>query len=153
MIHLRRLLQRLRSRDGREIFVAQFQLERACKESALAQAPPDHFAEAHQRGLQALGIARVFIEGVLVADRFRIDVFSHFIVEPSSRILAPRLTSQRETPFSEALFEIAVFKARQVAHFLNAVVLQSLLHDFSDARDLPHVERSKKRDLPAGQHE
>src|ERR1019366_343994 len=83
VIHLRRLLQRMRSRDGREIFVAQFQLEGARKVSALAQ--------PHQRRLQALGVAGVLVERVLVADRFGIDAFSHRVVEPSTRILAPRL--------------------------------------------------------------
>ncbi len=111
VIHLRRLLEGMRSRDGGEIFVAQFQLQRAREVSAFAQAAAYHLAETHERGLQALGVARVFVEGVLVADRFRIDIFSDLIVEPSTRIFAARLPCQRQAPFSEAVFEIAVVEA------------------------------------------
>jgi hypothetical protein len=107
VVHLRRLVERMRSRDGGEIFVAQFQLQGAREISAFAQAPSYHFAEAHERGLQALGVARVFVEGVLVADRFRVDIFSDFVVEPSTRIFAARLPGQRQAPFSEAVFQIA----------------------------------------------
>src|SRR6266478_739865 len=110
----------MRSRDCREIGVAQFQLEGARKISALTQPPSDHLAEAHQRGLQALGVARILIERMLVADRFGIDAFSNFVIEPSTRVLAPRFSCEREPPFSEAVLQIAVVQAREVAHFLNA---------------------------------
>src|SRR5208282_2569141 len=87
IVHLRRPVQRMGSRDGGEIFVAQFQLQRTREVSAFAQPAAHHLTEPHQRGLQALGIARIFVESMLVADRFGIDIFSNFIVEPSTRIL------------------------------------------------------------------
>src|SRR5579862_1131115 len=106
-------------RDGGEILVAQFELNGAREISTLAQPPPNHLAETHQRGLQALGVARVFVERVLVADRLRIYIFAHFIVEPSSSVFAPRLPGQCESPFSEAMFEIVILETRQIPNFLN----------------------------------
>src|ERR1700684_249691 len=114
VVHLGWLLQRMGPRDGREIFVAQFQLEGARKESALAQPPSHHFAKPHQSGLQALGVARIFVESVFVADRFRTDASSHCVVEPSAGVLAPRLPCERQSPLSKAIFEIAVAEAREV---------------------------------------
>src|SRR5258708_27480149 len=104
-------------RDGCEIGVAQFQLEGARKISALTQPPSNHFTEPHQRGLQALGFARILVGRMLVADRSGIDYFSNFVIKPSASILTPRFYRQPNPPFSEAVFEIPAFHARQVPLF------------------------------------
>src|ERR1700730_7836554 len=122
------------ARDGREIGVAQFQLEGARKISALAQPPSNHFTEPHQRGLQSLGVTRVLVERMLVANRFGIDAFSYFVIKPSTRILTPRFSCEGEPPFSEAMFQITVFQAREVAHFPDADRVKHLLHHLPDAR-------------------
>src|SRR4029077_11389498 len=112
--------------------------------SAFAQPPSHHFTETHQRGLQALSVARVFVERMLVADRLGIDYFSNFVIKPSARILAARFSCEREPPFSEAVFQIPVFQAGEVAHSLDADRVKFLLHHLPDAWDVADCERRQK---------
>ena len=91
IVHLRGLIKRMGARDGGEIFVSQFQLDGSRKEATFTQTPRHHFAQAHERGLQALGISGIFIESMFMADGFRIVVLAHRIVKPSSCVFTARL--------------------------------------------------------------
>ncbi len=89
--------------DGREIFVAQFQLDGAGVNIGFAQAAADHFGESHQRGFELRRVGGVFVVGVLVADGFGVGIGADLGVEPSTGIFAARFAGEREPPFAEAV--------------------------------------------------
>src|SRR5258708_32340160 len=91
-VELRGLLERVSAGERGEVFVTQFELERAGKISAFAQAAAYHFAQAHERGLQAVELGGVFVVSVFVADRLGIGVFGAGRVEPSSGVLTDGLS-------------------------------------------------------------
>src|ERR1035441_9085091 len=103
--------QGVRAGDGGEVFIAEFELDRARVEMGFAQAAAHHLGKSHQGGFELAAVGRVFVVGVLVADGFGADVSSNFGVEPATGIFASGLTGQSETPFSEAVGEIGFLEA------------------------------------------
>src|SRR3954452_10840170 len=98
------------ARDRGEIRVAQFQLDGPCLEGMLPQTPSHHFGKPRQRGFELLEVGGIFVEGVLVADRFRSLLFADFGVEPAARIESARFSCKRHAPLPEALLEEALIE-------------------------------------------
>src|SRR5438067_6143937 len=80
--------------DGSEIFIAQLELDGARVQATVGQAATHHLRESHQGSFQLLGISRVFIVGMLVADRLGISI------GPPSLSNQPPASSPRALPAS-----------------------------------------------------
>ena len=91
------------ARNGREILVAQLELHRAGVKLGFPQPSSDHLGKPHQGRFQLSGIGSVVIVGVLMANRFRVDVSPDFAVKPSARVFTASLTRKSQAPFSETL--------------------------------------------------
>src|SRR6516162_6709191 len=149
-IELRGFGERVRARDGGEVFVAQLELDRAGVQRMFAQAAGDHFAQTHQGGFELHGIGRVFVESVLVADGFRVRMRADFRVEPAAGILAAGFSGEGKAPFAEMLLKNALIERGQIANLTDGHGVQILLHDFAHAGDVAHVERSQEFGFLAG---
>src|SRR5579863_5532480 len=119
-VELRSVIERARSSDGREIGVAKLELNGARVDSLLPQPPADHLRQPGERRLQALRVSRIFVEGVLMADGFRVDMVADLAVEPSAGIHAPSLARQRQAPLSKAFQQKILFERGQIADLPNA---------------------------------
>ena len=67
---------------------------------------------------------------MLVADGLRVGTvagFGEFTVEPTARILAAGFPSQRQAPFTEALFEKGFVERGEIADLANAAGVQIAL--------------------------
>src|SRR5438067_1601419 len=130
--------------DGSEIFIAQLELDGARVQATVAQAATHHLREAHQGSFQLLGISRVFIVGMLVADRLGISIGPHLAVEPAAGIFATCFARQRQSPLSETLLQKALIKAGKVLDLSNPKAVQVSFCNLSDPRNFAHIEWSEE---------
>ena len=138
--------------EGCEVFVTKLQLDRAGEISTLAQSPANHFAEPHQSGMESIEFGRVFVVSMLMADGLGIGVLTDFAVEPAAGVFAACFAREGQSPFSEALFQVAVFEAGQIADALDSHFVQFLLGDFTDAGNIADVEWRQKLRFLRRQH-
>src|SRR5438094_3491854 len=102
--------------DGGEVFIAQLELDGTRLQGTIAQTATHHLRKTHQGRFQLLGIGRIFIVGMFVADRLGISIGPHFAVEPAAGIFAARFARQCQSPLSETLFEESLIKASEVSY-------------------------------------
>jgi len=74
--------------DRREIGVTEFELDCAGVQAVFAQAAGDLFGEMGECGFELGGVLRVGVEGVLVADGFRVAALADLGIEPASGVEA-----------------------------------------------------------------
>jgi hypothetical protein len=65
-------------------------------------------------------IRGVFVVGVFVADGLGVVFSRNFAVEPSTGVLTSGFAGERQSPFSEALFQFSFFQLGQIADLLDA---------------------------------
>src|ERR1041385_2013903 len=95
-------------------------------------------------GFQLAGVRRIGIEGVLMADRFRVPALADFGVEPAACVQSLSFAGKGESPFSEAGFENVLIERGEVANAADAERVEILLHDLADAGHLPDFEWRQK---------
>src|SRR4051812_32431021 len=122
-------------------------------EMRLAQAPPDHLAQAHERGLKLDDISGVLVESMFVADRLGIQISADLVVEPSSSILALRFSGKGKSPLPEPLFKFRIVESGKVPHLLDTEGVKMSLHHFSDSRNFADIQRRKEFRLLPGNDE
>src|ERR1700744_191741 len=103
-----------------------------------------------QRCLKLAAVFRIGVEGVFMADRFRITALADGGVEPSPRVEPLSLSGKRESPFAEAGFENIFFQSGEIADAPDPERVKVLLHDLADAWHLAHFKRREKARLHAG---
>ena len=94
---------------------------------------------------QLLGVGRVFVVGMLVADGFGVGVGADFVIEPSAGIFPARFAGQGQSPFSETFSSsTASSKRGEISYFADSKRVQVLFGDLAYAWDFAHIEGSQK---------
>src|SRR5215468_7149060 len=127
--------------DGGEVLGTKLQLNRTGMQAVLAQAAADHLGEAHERRFELVDAIGVFVESMLVADRFGTGVLADVGVKPAAGVFAARLAGESQAPLSETIFEKMFLELAEIADLADAHRMQILLHCFADAGNVAHIER------------
>src|SRR5581483_5622764 len=86
---------------------------------------------------------------MFMADRLGIAACPDIRIKPAPGVFSPGFASERQPPFSEALFEKIIIQSCQVADAKDSQCIQTLLGDLPYARDVAHIKRREKsRFLP-----
>src|SRR5947207_2301507 len=109
----------MRAGDRGEIRITKFELDGARVKPVFAQTPSNLLGEVSQRCVQLIFVAGIGVEGMFVADRFRVVALADCGVEPSSCVETLGFTCEGEPPFSEARFEIPFRQTCKIADAAN----------------------------------
>src|SRR6266581_6774701 len=127
-----------------EAGVTDRQSKRARGEARFAKAFASFLRKMAEHRGQRVGIVRVFAEGVVVRNGFRLGIDHKFV-----GIAAARFAVKRSAPLAENLFELFLRNGGDLLDRLDAERAERALRDFADAGNLSNRKGSEEALLAA----